>query len=280
MNSPTPGSRPERRTAIRGGRWEPVGHLLFTVLRWIEGRVRGFHSALGLFLSIGFVLAVVAAWGFAELASEVMEGETQRFDNGILLWLNARATPRLNVAALEITSLGSGTVVWMVVLIASAFLWSSRHRYSVLLLWVAVLGGGLLNLVLKATFDRPRPDLFPWRAPYAGHSSFPSGHAMTAVVAYWTLAYLLTRLEPTPLLRRLTWGFVAVLIALIGLSRLYLGVHYPSDVLAGFVIGFAWATFCAAGIRAVQYFRERKPEVGRVEHDLNAEGERAGGVRA
>lgn len=280
MNPPNSDMRPERRTAERSGPLEPFRSALFAVFRWIGRRVHGFHSALGLYLSIGFVLAVIAAWGFAELASEVGQGETQQLDESVLLWLNARATPQLDVAALEITSLGSGTVVWTVVFIASAFLWSSRHRYSVVLLWVAVAGGAVLNLVLKAAFDRPRPDLFPWRTPYAGQSSFPSGHAMTAVVVYWTLAYLITRLEPTALLRRLTWALVAMVIVLIGVSRLYLGVHYPSDVLAGFVVGFAWATFCAAGIRGVQYFRTRKPEVRHVERDLNAEQERASGVRA
>lgn len=280
MNRPPHPPPPERRAAPRQEPLTPLVNLFFALLRWVEREVRGFYAALGLYLSVGFVLALLAAWGFAGLASEVVEGETQRFDNGVLLWLNARASPRLDVAALEITSLGSGTVVWLVVIIASAFLWSSRHRYSVLLLWVAVAGGGVLNLVLKGAFDRPRPALFPWRTPYAGQSSFPSGHAMTSVVVYWTLAYLITRLEPTPLLRRLSWGFFAAIILLIGVSRLYLGVHYPSDVAAGLVVGFAWATFCAAGIRAVQHFRARKPGVHRQEHDLGAEEERAAGARA
>lgn len=72
---------------------------------------------------------------------------------------------------------------------------------------------------------------------------------MTAVVVYWTLAYLITRLEPTPLVRRLTWGLVLLVTLGIGISRMYLGVHYPSDVIAGYVAGFAWATFCVRGSR-------------------------------
>jgi undecaprenyl-diphosphatase len=259
----------ERRTVPREGATQPARHAFYEVLRWIGRRVQGFHSAVGLFLSLAFVFALLAAGAFAGLAEGVMEGETQQFDDAVLLWLSRYHSETMDIAALEITALGSGTVVWMTVLLASAFLWVSKHRYSVLLLWVAVIGGAVLNLVLKAAFDRPRPELFDWRTPYAGQSSFPSGHAMTAVVVYWTLAYLISRFEPTRLLQLLTWAFAAVVILLIGLSRLYLGVHYPSDVLAGFVIGFAWASMCALGIETVRYFRGRKPDVGQVEKDLH-----------
>lgn len=259
---------PERRKERRGF---PGGNLLdaiFGLLRWIGSHVRGFYTALGLFLVIGLGVIIAALLLFAGVAALVAQGVTQRFDEAVLLWLNARATPELDLAALEITALGSGVVIYMTVFIASAFLWATRHRYSVLLLWVAVLGGVILNLELKALFDRPRPELFPWRTQQVGHSSFPSGHAMMAVVVYATLAYLVARLEATRALRRLTLGLTAVVIVLIGLTRLYLGVHYPSDVVAGFIIGFAWATFCALGIEAVRYFRTRKPEVDRAEHDL------------
>lgn len=253
--------------------------VMFPLLRWIERRVHGFYGALGLFLTIGLVLALLAIGLFAWLAEQMARGATQAFDEAVLLWLYERHTPWLDVAALEVTALGASLVVWMTLMVASAFLWATRHKLSVLLLWVAVVGGGILNSALKGMFDRPRPELFPWKTPYAGQSSFPSGHAMTAVIVYATLGYLVARLEPTPLLRRLTLGIVAVVIVLIGLSRLYLGVHYPSDVLAGFVAGFAWATFCAAAIQAIHYFRGRKPEVHEAEQDLAAEQERAHGER-
>ena len=263
---------PERRHAERTPLLGSVGDALFKLLRFLGRHIQGMYAILGLFLSVGFGLALLAIWGFAALAEEVMEGETQRFDDAVLLWLNEHATPRLDVAALEVTALGGGLVVWMVVLVASAFLWLTRHRLSVLLLLVATLGAGLLNSALKIAFDRPRPQLFEWRTPHVGLASFPSGHAMTSMVVYGTLAYLVTRLEPTPLMRRLTWAFVAIVIFLIGLSRLYLGVHYPSDVIAGFVMGFVWATFCASGIEVIRYFRDRKPEVERVEKDLDRKG--------
>lgn len=249
---------PERRVAGRAwveGMLDPV----YSLLRWIAAHVRGFYAAVGAFLLIGFALLIVAAIAFAGLAEMVAEGETQRLDEAILLWINGHANRGLDAAALEVTALGGTVVVWIVLLLASAFLWTTHHRYSVLMLWAAYVGGSVINLTLKAIFQRPRPQLFEWRTPSAGHSSFPSGHSMTAVAVFATLAYLIVRLQPTRALRRLTLLLAAVVILLIGLSRLYLGVHYPSDVLGGFVVGFAWATFCALGIEAVRYFRGRRP---------------------
>jgi undecaprenyl-diphosphatase len=270
----------ERRSARRMGWREPLRDLLFGGLRWIGRHVRGFHAAVGTFLAGGFVLSLLLLLAFAELAEEVMQGETHAFDEAVLLWLHGHARPWLTVAALEVTALGASLVVWMVVAVASVFLWMSRHRYSVALLWVAVVGALVLNNVLKALFDRPRPDLFPWRAPYAGHSSFPSGHSMTAMVVYATLAYLVARLEPNPVLRRLTLVVAAGVILLIGLSRLYLGVHYPTDVIAGYVTGLVWATYCALGIEVIRYFRHRRPGLAGEEEDLDAESERAAGARS
>lgn len=269
MNQEVKYSGPERRRTPRGGRLELLWRPLFEVLRWIGRHVEGFYAAVGLFLTLGLALALLAVGAFALMARLMAEGMTQRFDEAVLLWLNARANPTLDIAALEITALGGMVVVWMLLTVSSVFLWVTRHRYSAALLWVAVIGGSILNSALKALFDRPRPDLFEWRTEYAGQSSFPSGHAMTAMVMFATLAYLIARLEPTRLLRRLTLGITATVIVLIGLSRLYLGVHYPSDVIAGYIAGFAWATFCALGIEAVRYFRGRRPQAEDEEKDLD-----------
>lgn len=237
---------------------------------WLGRFVHGFHSVLGVLLSLGLLLAIGALWAFAELAEEVMQGTTQRFDDSVLLWLHSHATPTLNVLALEITSLGSFVVVAMLVTVSCVFLWVTGHRYSAGLLLIALAGSELLNSLLKNWFDRPRPQLFDWVAPHAGQTSFPSGHAMTSVAVYATLAYLIARLETTHVLRWLTIGVAAIVIVLIGLSRLYLGVHYPSDVVAGFAAGFAWAACCAAAIEAVHYFRARRPGLQRVEHEPEA----------
>jgi undecaprenyl-diphosphatase len=237
------------------------------LFRWLVRHVRSLHAALGIYLLAGFAALVATIGLFAWLADEVGEGATQQLDNAVLLWLDAHKSDLATRAALEVTALGSGLVVVMMVLVATAFLWLSRHRYSVLLLWVAVLGGEVLNGVLKTVFDRPRPHLFAWRTT-AALSSFPSGHAMTSVVVYLTLAYLLARLEPSRTMRRLTLALAVLLVLGIGWSRLYLGVHYPSDVLAGYAAGLAWSTFCALGMEAVRHFRTRQPEVQQAEHDL------------
>ncbi|HEX5727371.1 MAG TPA: phosphatase PAP2 family protein [Longimicrobiaceae bacterium] len=269
----------ERRAVPRAGLAARVRDLLFGVLRWIAGHVRGFHAAIGVFLIAGVALLGVCVFLFVTLAYQVMEGRTSGFDRAILLWLNRHSSPGLDQWALEVTALGASLVVWMLVAVASVFLWVSKHRYSVLLLWVAILGTGIVSSTLKAFYGRPRPDVFPWRTPYAPMASFPSGHSMTAMVAYGTLAYLIARLEPTPGLRRLTFVFAGAVIVLIGVSRMYLGVHWPTDVIGGFAMGLAWAAFCALSIEALRYFRTRKPEVEEIEHDLDAEPERELGLR-
>jgi undecaprenyl-diphosphatase len=240
-------------------------------LRWLHEHVRGFHTALGAYLALGLVAMLLCVGVFVLLATGVARGALARFDVAILLWMNSFARPVVDGVALEVTSLGSIWVVWLTVLIASGFLWETRHRYSAALLWVAVIGGMVLNRTLKFLFDRPRPDLFEWRTPYAGHSSFPSGHTMTATVVYATMAYLVVRLEPSRRLRRLTLAAFAVVILLVAASRVYLGVHYPSDVLAGIAIGLAWATLCALGIEVLRSYRERQPELARAEDDLEEE---------
>lgn len=260
----------ERRAEPRTGAAHRMRTPLFRLLRLIGRNVRGFHAAVGIFLVIGLVLVTGAAAVFALLATAMVRGQTQAFDDAILRFMGNNGAPWLDAAALEVTALGARVVVYMVVLVASAFLWQSRHHYSAALLWVAVLGSGFINTVLKISFNRPRPDVFPWRTQHVGLASFPSGHAMTSIVVYGTLAFLIARLAPTPLLKRLTWALAAVVVLLVGLSRLYLGVHYPSDVLAGFVIGGAWAVTCALGMEAVRYFRTRRPQMAREEKDLDA----------
>lgn len=243
---------------------------VFGLLRWIAGHVRGFYGAVGAFLLIGLALFVGGVLAFGWIAELVGEGRTQAVDDAILLWINQHENETLTAAALEFTALAGVAVVWMVILIASVFLWTTHHRYSVALLWVSYVGASLINFTIKATYGRPRPDVFEWLTPMAGHSSFPSGHSTTAVSVFATLAYLIARLETTRHLRRVTLSIALVVILLIGASRMYLGVHYPSDVVAGFALGLAWATFCALGIEAIRYFRGRRPEVAREEEGLEA----------
>jgi undecaprenyl-diphosphatase len=269
MKNAEPFAGSERRGRQRDRPLDPLRNLLYRALRWAAGRFRSVYTVLGLFLSLGLLATTLALWIFVTLSRWMAAGHTQQWDVTVMRSVERLHSPLLDVAALEVTALGSIVVVGLVALVASTLLWTSEHRYSVLLLWVAIVGGAVLNLMLKAGFDRPRPDVFVWRVEYAGQSSFPSGHATLAMVVYWTLAYLVSRLERPPLLRRLTWALALMLIVLIGVSRIYLGVHYPSDVLAGFVIGFVWATICATGMEILRYFRHRDPRLRQGEKDLD-----------
>jgi undecaprenyl-diphosphatase len=157
---------------------------------------------------------------------------------------------------LEVTALGTGAVVTMIVIVGAMFLWLNHHKHSALLLIIATGGGLVLNGLLKVGFNRPRPQVFTW-GTHAVSSSFPSGHAMSSVIVYGTVAYLAARLQGNVRSRVFTLVFAAVIILLICASRLYLGVHYPSDVLAGLIIGLAWAGFCMAVLEAAQLYAKR-----------------------
>jgi undecaprenyl-diphosphatase len=243
--------------------------LLYSTLRFIARHVPGFWAAIAAFVGLGLVAAALLTTFVAFLAAAVGSGITRHVDERVLLWLADRRVPWLEDAMRHVTTLGDGIVVTMLVLIVSVFLWLTWHRWSVYLLLVGVLGGQVLNNILKVVFSRPRPEVMEW-ATDVRTLSFPSGHAMSAIMAYGTVAYLVGRLEPTPAMRRATWAMAAIIILGIGFSRLYLGVHYPSDVLAGFIAGFAWLTFVAASMEAVRFFAPRRPETAREERDLDA----------
>ncbi len=232
------------------------GDPAFKALDALFDRAGSFLGALGIFLVAGVVVAATGTWVFSELAEYVMAGGTQVFDEAVLGWVSTHQTPVINEAMLEITALGTTTVVMMIVGVAALFLTLTRHKYSALLLLVATGGGSLLDLILKLRFDRPRPHIFSWGTQVFS-SSFPSGHAMSAAIVYSTVAYLATRLQRRRWARWLTMLFAAFVILLICTSRVYLGVHYPSDVVAGVVIGFSWAAFCMATLEGIQRFSER-----------------------
>lgn len=260
------------------GRLASAGNLLYDLLRLIARYVQGFYAAVLTYLSFSFFVAIGAVWAFAEITEEVLEGSTQRFDEAVLTWVEGHRTPVLDHLALEVTALGNFATLTVLVLAVSVFLWLTHHRISVALLMIAVAGGAIVNTLLKEVFDRPRPSVVE-QITDVSTQSFPSGHAMAAFIAYASVAYLGGRLEPTAKLRWTTWGLAALLILGVGASRVYLGVHYPSDVVGGFIAGLAWLGFIISGLTAVRYFSSRKPEVEAEERDLHAEEERERGLR-
>ncbi|MBX6747828.1 MAG: phosphatase PAP2 family protein [Acetobacteraceae bacterium] len=219
-------------------------------------------------LALPALLLVIASaiLAFGKLAIEVSEGETHSFDRTLLLAFRNPADPSdplgplwLEEAARDITSLGSTMVLMVVTLAVAGFLALARKRGAALLVLASVGGGALLSTLLKLGFERPRPDLVP-HAVAVYTASFPSGHAMLSAVTYLTLGTLLARIQPRRRLRAYIVAIAVLLALLVGTSRVYLGVHWPTDVLAGWCLGAAWAMLCWA----VALWLQRR---GRVESD-------------
>ncbi len=186
-------------------------------------------------------------WGFISLADDAWEGETEGFDRALVLALRNPADlsdplgPRwFEEMVRDVTALGSTFVLAFMTLSVIGFLLLVQKRGAALLVFAAVMGGSLIGDALKLIFGRPRPDLVPHGADVYT-MSFPSNHAMGAAVAYLTLGALLARLQVAPRVKGYFLGISVVLTVLVGLSRIYLGVHWPTDVLAGWSVGAAWA---------------------------------------
>lgn len=266
MTSPLKKAKPDVRTSQTRGRLHLVWDVIFRVLRLIGKHAGNAYAVFGIFLLSGAVIAVAGTWIFSEIAERVRQGATQPFDDAVMRWIGAHQNPTVQTAMLEVTSLGTGTVVAMIVLVAGLFLWLNQHKHSAVLLVAATVGGIVLDNLLKIGFNRPRPQVFHW-GTYAVSSSFPSGHAMSSVIVYGTVAYLAARLQQRLASRVLTMVLAAAMIALICASRLYLGVHYPSDIAAGLIIGLAWAGFCMAVLESAQlYAKHNAPQMLKDEH--------------
>ena len=192
-------------------------------------------------------IAAGGLWGFVTLAGEMREGETEAFDRAMLLAFRNPADLSDPIGPLwveeamrDVTALGSNVVLILVTLAVIGFLLLIRNRAAALLVLASVAGGTLLGNLLKIGFERPRPDLV-LHGMGVHTASFPSNHAMLSAVTYLTLGALLARLEVRRPAKIYFIAVALILAIVVGLSRLYLGVHWPTDVLAGWSIGAAWA---------------------------------------
>ena len=215
---------------------------LARLVEWLGG-----HE---LALMLGSLCVIASTWGFVVLASQVAKGHTKAFDDQILMSLRVPGDPArpigpawLEETARDVTALGSTVVLWLATFAVAGFLALDR-RYSAMGFVVgAVLSGWALSFVLKSAFDRPRPELVP-HLMRVYFSSFPSGHSMMSAVVYGTLGSLLSSLVTRRRLKFYFLALAALAAGLVGASRVYLGVHYPTDVLAGWSAGLAWSTLC------------------------------------
>ena len=199
---------------------------------------------------LSFLALSLAVWAFVALADQVGEGDARSYDRAILLALrNATdlsdpiGPPWFEEVARDITALGGNAVLTLVTAGAVVYLLLTRRRAAALLVIAAVVGGMLVSTGLKLTFVRPRPDLVPHGARVYT-ASFPSGHSMLSAVTYLTLGALLARVERFWRVRVFILAVALFLTLIVGMSRVYLGVHWPTDVLAGWCGGAAWAALC------------------------------------
>jgi len=211
---------------------------------------RLIRNELGLLIALAVVTGGVL--GFVLLADAVGEGDTARFDRAVMLALRQAGDPAvplgpawLPTVMRDLTALGGVAALSLLVASTVGYLVLVRKRHAALFLLVAVLGGLALSNSLKVLFGRVRPDVVPG-APVELSASFPSGHSMLSAVIYLTLGVLLTRVEADPRARSFFVVVAVILTLLVGTSRVWLGVHWPTDVLAGWCLGAAWALLCWA----------------------------------
>ncbi len=223
---------------------------LRSVIAWLGG--------LDLILLLAVLAMVTGVWSFIAIADKVVEGRTRRIDEQLIRSLRDPADPShligpdwLEEVGRDLTALGGVAVLGVVTVAVVGFLLIRRTYHAVGFVLIATVGGLVLSLLLKRSFARPRPELVPHlSAVYT--SSFPSGHSMLSAVVYLTMGALLARLVEGPA-HKVYFLLVAMLLTLlVGVSRVYMGVHYPSDVLAGWSVGLSWAILCWLAARRLQ----------------------------
>jgi undecaprenyl-diphosphatase len=236
---------------------QPAQGVFVRLIRWLGGcDVAVLLAVLGITAGVGT---------FALVATAVNTGNAQGFDRQILLAMRQSAdlaptgSPAFQQSARDITALGSSVVLGLITLIACGFLALDGKTHMAFFVCVSVTGGLTAASLLKEVFQRPRPEIVPY-AVYASGTSFPSGHSMMSAVTFLTLGALLARSQKRKLLKAYILLLAALLTVLVGLSRIYLGVHWPTDVLAGWTAGAVWALLCWLAARWLQSRRAIEPE--------------------
>jgi undecaprenyl-diphosphatase len=214
-------------------------------------------------------------WGFAEIAGEVLEGDTQKFDDWAIKSLRRSDDPAMPIGPTwlhevgrDATALGGVFVLTLMTFAVAGYLVIVRKFHAMWLVLGATFGGLVLSTILKNMFNRERPSVVP-HLSIVHTSSFPSGHSMLSAVVYLTLGVMLSRLVPNRAAKIYFLVLAMLLSFIIGISRVYMGVHYPTDVLAGWTAGCVWATLCYVVARQLQ-------KRGKVEKDT----EEPGGIQA
>ncbi len=213
----------------------------------------------------GFLLMAICGFLFLKLASEVREGDSFALDRLILQGLRNPANTSLPIgpgwlrgAMVDITALGGVTVLTLITVLTAGYLVASRKAGTAVFLVGAITGGAILSVVLKNVIVRSRPELVVHLVE-VNTSSFPSGHAMNSAITYLTLGALLARAEKGRHVRIYLLAVAISLTLIIGASRVYLGVHWPSDVVAGWCVGAIWAALCSVVASILQSNKTLEP---------------------
>jgi undecaprenyl-diphosphatase len=222
----------------------------FRLSRWI-----GTHD---LTLLLSFAIIIGGIWVLAMLADGVADGRTQKLDLAIMMALredknadNPIGPPWVEEMMRDFTSLaGTGILVLVVASVSIFYLIQGNYKQMFVLL-VAVIGAFLLSYFFKGLFDRPRPEFIP-PGHYVYSPSFPSGHALLAAATYLTLGGILVQLLPSYRTKTFVQLLAGFIVFLVGFSRVYLGVHWPTDVLAGWVLGLLWAILWGLIVRRLR----------------------------
>ena len=214
---------------------------------------RALNEAKRHWLLLGSALLL---YGFGVLAEEVLEGDTHAFDTAVLMLFRVGDDPTAAIgphwffeAARDVTALGSFTFLFLLVAAVASMLWVLKRRDTAAYLVFAIAGGTAVSTALKVIIGRPRPDMTGVVEVFT--ASFPSGHATMSAVTFLTLGACLAAATENRQLRVVAYVYAVLLTLMVGMSRIYLGVHYPTDVAAGWIIGASWAALSWLGFRVI-----------------------------
>ncbi len=223
-------------------------------------------------IMISALILLLFFWGGIELRDLFMVDRAQQFDEWLLLSVRDSENPQklfgphwVDESVRDITAIGGPAVLTFIIVVVMIYLLLQKSYRAATLVLITTLGGLLISLLLKDFFLRERPDIVP-ALMVETSPSFPSGHSMLSAIAYLTMGSLLTRLETNPKVRVYIISIAIFVAAMVGITRVLLGVHYPTDVLVGWIVGFFWASLCWFFMFALQ-------EQGVVEENVSLEDE-------
>ncbi len=230
---------------------------LNTLLRQLIKLFGSLRLALGLELSVGLSLAVGSLFFFGWFADEMAKGDTARYDETVRAFVHSFAAPVLTSVMQAASFVGSTLFLILLGIAIVTALCVKKYRRGGILFAITTVGAGVLLSLLKRAFHRARPEPF-FNTILPASDSFPSGHSLGSFCFYFALAAILTNRVEKLWLKIIIWTLAVLLVLLIGISRIYLGVHYPSDVLAGYIVGFIWVVTIAVADQLLKARSERK----------------------